>query len=459
MSEEAARTPAPKSLAERFSAALKVFLERRVLIVLFLGFSSGLPLALSGSTLTLWMADIGVDIRAIGLYALVGVPYTLKFLWAPIVDALRVPVLGRLLGHRRAWMLVAQALLMAAILFLGSLDPLSAPLMVAGGAVLVAIASATQDIVIDAFRVESLKTEEQAAGMAYFIATYRVGLLVATAGVIGLVAYLEHIGIAADKVWFYGYASMAVLVVIGTGAALAAVEPGGVGAEARDAALGAEGNPVARLAVTAYQAFADFLTKDWAIAILLFVILFKLCDTFAGIMTGPFVLAIGFDKAAYAAIVKGVGLAASLSGGIVGGLVARALPFGQALWIAGLLQMASNLVFSWQALVGANHAALTLTITIENFTGAIGTVIFVAYLSGLCKSPLHTATQFALLTALSAVGRTTLASLSGFLAASSGWFWFFALSALAAIPGLALLWWLDRQGHFAALVKERGEAG
>jgi MFS transporter, PAT family, beta-lactamase induction signal transducer AmpG len=450
--------PTRNGFAARFSAALAVFLERRVLIVLFLGFASGLPLALSGSTLTLWMADIGVDIRAIGLYALVGLPYTLKFLWAPIVDALRVPVLGRLLGHRRAWMLAAQALLIAAILFLGSLDPLASPFWVAGGAVLVAIASATQDIVIDAFRVESLKTEEQAAGMAYFIAAYRVGLLIATAGVIGLVAYLEHVGVTADKVWFYGYAAMAVLVLIGTAAALAAVEPGGEGAEAREAERTAEGNPVARLFVSAYHAFADFLAKDQAIAILLFVVLFKLCDTFAGILTGPFVLAIGFDKAAYAAIVKGVGLAASLAGGVVGGLVARAMPFGQALWIAGLLQMASNLVFSWQAWVGVNLGALTLTIVVENFTGAIGTVIFVAYLSGLCRSPLHTATQFALLTALSAVGRTTLASLSGFLAAVVGWFWFFALSALAAIPGLALLLWLNRQGHFAALVRERSAA-
>lgn len=455
MSEQAA--PSRKGLSKRFSAALAVFLERRVLIVLFLGFASGLPLALSGSTLTLWMADVGVDIRAIGLYALVGLPYTLKFLWAPVVDALRVPVLGRLLGHRRAWMLVAQALLVAAILFLGSLDPLAAPFMVAGGAVLVAVASATQDIVIDAFRVESLKTQEQAAGMAYFVAAYRVGLLVATAGVIGLVAYLEHAGVGAGIVWFYGYAAMAVLVLVGTGAALAAVEPGGEASEQRDAALGAEGSPVSRLAVTAYRAFADFLAKDWAVAILLFVVLFKLGDTVAGVMTGPFVIALGFDKAAYAAIVKGVGLAASLAGGVVGGLMARALPFGQALWIAGLLQMASNLMFSWQAAIGVNHTALTLTIVVENFTGAIGTVIFVAYLSGLCRSPLHTATQFALLTALSAVGRTTLASLSGFLAAASGWFWFFALSALAAIPGLALLWWLDRQGHFAALVKERGE--
>lgn len=456
MSEEAAQVP--KSLAERFSAALKVFLERRLLIVLFLGFASGLPLALSGSTLTLWMADVGVDIRAIGLYALVGVPYTLKFLWAPIVDALRVPVLGRLLGHRRAWMLVAQALLIAAVLFLGSLDPLAAPFMVAGGAVMVAIASATQDIVIDAFRVESLKTEEQAAGMAYFIAAYRVGLLLATAGVIGLVAYLEHVGVAADKVWFYGYASMAVLVLIGTAAALAAVEPGGEGADQREAALAAEGNPLSRLFVSAYHAFSDFLKADYAVTILVFVVVFKLCDTFAGIMTGPFVLAIGFDKAAYAAIVKGVGLAASLAGGVAGGIVARAMPFGQALWIAGLLQMVSNLVFSWQAVVGANYAALALTITVENFTGAIGTVIFVAYLSGLCKSPLHTATQFALLTALSAVGRTTLSSLSGFVAAASGWFWFFALSALAAIPGLALLWWLDRRGHFTAVASEQSES-
>lgn len=432
----------------RFAAAARVFLQPRVLVVLFLGFSSGLPLALSGSTLAIRMADVGVDLGTIGLFALVGVPYTLKFLWAPVVDALHVPVLGRLLGHRRGWLVFSQILLIAAILFLGSLDPLAAPGMVAIGALIVAVASATQDIVIDAFRVESLETDEQAAGMAWFVAAYRIGLLAATAGAIGLVAWLEHAGVAADVVWFYGYAAMAALVLVGMGAALVAREPDGEAAVARGAAGGGNANPVLRLLMTARDAFADFLTKEYAVTILAFVVVFKLCDTFAGIMTGPFVIDLGFDKASYAAIVKGVGLAASLAGGVAGGLIARALPFSTALWIAALLQMASNLVFTWQAWVGVNHAALTATIVVENFTGAIGTVIFVAYLSGLCTSPLHTATQFALLTALASVGRTMLSSISGFIADTTGWMAFFALSALAALPGLALLWWLQQAHHF-----------
>lgn len=446
---------ARRPLSARLASAARIFLDRRLILVMLLGFSSGLPLALSASTLSLWMADRGVDIREIGLYALVGLPYTVKFLWAPIVDAFAVPVLGPLLGHRRSWLVLSQLILMAAILFLGSLDPLTAPLLVAVGALMVAMASATQDIVIDAFRVEYLKTDEQAAGMAYFVAAYRVALLVSTGGTIGLVAYLEHIGTDRNMVWFWGYAAMAALVLVGLGAALFADEPMQHAEVTEDAeAAHHPANPLQRFAHAAFTALQDFLSKDHAIAILLFVIAFKLCDTFAGVMTGPFVLDIGFDKATYAAIVKGVGLAASLAGGVAGGLIARALPLAHTMWAAALAQMASNLMFTWQAWVGASTAALTATIIVENFTGAIGTVIFVAYLSGLCTNPAHTATQFALLTALAAVGRTTLASLSGFVAATTGWLLFFALTALAALPGIALLAWLQRKGHFAALQAE-----
>ncbi len=206
-----------------------------------------------------------------------------------------------------------------------------------------------------------------------------------------------------------------------------------------------------RVAVTAYGAFADFLTRPSAIAILLFVLLFKFCDAFAGVLTAPFVLKIGFDKETYAAIVKGVGFAAAILGGFAGGMIARALPLSTSLWIGGLLQMASNLVFSWQALMGANVAALTFTIIVENFTGAIGTVIFVAYLSALCGDRAHTATQYALLTALAAVGRTVLASGGGFVAEATGWFLFFVITAASAIPSFMLLWWLQMRGHFAEL--------
>jgi PAT family beta-lactamase induction signal transducer AmpG len=183
-------------------------------------------------------------------------------------------------------------------------------------------------------------------------------------------------------------------------------------------------------------------------------VLFKFCDAFAGVLTGPFVISIGFDKAAYAGIVKGVGLAALLVGGIAGGIVARALPLITSLWLAAFLQMTSNLVFVWQAWVGVNHAALAATIIVENFTGAVGTVIFVAYLSALCGVRAHTATQFALLTALAAVGRTTLASAGGFVAEATGWEVFFTITALSAIPSLFLLAWLQARGHFAALERK-----
>ena len=183
------------------------------------------------------------------------------------------------------------------------------------------------------------------------------------------------------------------------------------------------------------------------------MVLYKLCDAFAGAMTAPFVIDLGFSRNDYAAIVKGVGLAATLIGGFAGGLLARAYPLVTCLWIGAFLQMASNLIFTWQALVGVNLWALTVTIIVENFTGAIGTVIFVAYLSALCQNPLHTATQYALLTALAAVGRTYLSAGAGFVAERTGWPMFFVISALTALPSLALLVWLQRRGHFPGLGK------
>lgn len=432
---------------EGWLSAFSVYLRPRVLIVMLLGFSSGLPLALSGSTLAIWMAERGVNLGTIGLFSLVGLPYTIKFLWAPIVDALDVPFLSKRFGRRRGWLIFTQLILAATILFLGTLDPVAAPFYVALGALLVAAASATQDIVIDAFRVESLDTSEQAAGMAGFVAAYRIGMLVAGAGVIAFVAWLEYIGAEKGNVWFCGYALAAAFVGVGLIASLAATEP----KDGRKADERPKGDAFHRVLSTAFNAFREFLTRDAAIIVLLFVVLFKFCDAFAGVLTGPFVLAIGFDKASYAAIVKGVGLAASLLGGITGGLIARALPLSTSLWIAGILQMLSNLVFVWQAWVGPNHAALSLTIIVENFTGSIGTVIFVAYLSALCGVRAHTATQFALLTALSAVGRTTLASGGGFVAEATGWMLFFAITALAAIPSLFLLAWLQAHGHFKTL--------
>ncbi|MFZ5693044.1 MAG: AmpG family muropeptide MFS transporter [Pseudomonadota bacterium] len=431
-----------------WSDAIAVYLKPRVLIVILLGFSSGLPLALSGATLAIWMTESGVNLRTIGLYALVGLPYTLKFLWAPLVDALDIPVLSRALGRRRGWLVFSQLLLAAAIVFLAVQNPAVTLWPVALGAVMVATASATQDIVIDAFRVESLETSEQAAGMAGYVAAYRIGMLASGAGVIALTAWLEHIGVSRGSVWMWGFIAAAALMAVGLFASLMATEPpapANVVDKSRD--------PVSRVAITAFGAFKEFLTRPEAVVILLFVVLFKFCDAFAGVLTGPFVIDIGFDKATYAAVVKGVGLAAALAGGFAGGMVARALPLSTSLWVGGILQTVSNLAFAWLALIGPHVPALTAAVIIENFTGAIGTVIFVAYLSALCGVRAHTATQFALLTALAAVGRTTLSSSGGFVAESTGWFWFFVVSVLLSIPSFLLLAWLQLRGHFRELDK------
>ena len=409
------------SFGERWARAAAVFLDPRVFIILLLGFSSGLPLALSGSTLLLWMKDVGVDLGTIGLFALVGLPYTIKFLWAPIVDAFQVPVLSRLLGHRRGWLRLSQFLLIAAILLLAVQDPVKAPWLVALAAVIVATASATQDIVIDAFRVEYLPVENQAAGMAYFVAAYRIGMLVSTAGAVALVAYLEYAGVPKDLVWRYGYAAMAALVVVGIVAALLAKEPRAKEREAEALAAGERtGNPLARFYRAAYAAFADFFTKKDALLILVFVVLYKLTDALAGVMTGPFVLDIGFDKASYAAIIKGVGLAASLLGGVAGGcLPAPCRCRARCWWRASSRRWRISRSPgrpSSASITRPGAGDLHREFHQRDRHGGVHRLSV-----GAVTSPAYTATQFALLTALASVGRTMLASPAGYIAETVGW--------------------------------------
>jgi PAT family beta-lactamase induction signal transducer AmpG len=427
---------------------LAVYLKPRVLIIMFLGFSSGLPLALSGSTLLVWMTEAGVNLGTIGLFALVGTPYTIKFLWAPLIDAVNVPLLARRFGRRRGWLLLSQFLLMAAIVLLGLCNPSVSPVLVAIGALLVATASATQDIVVDAFRVESLDESEQAAGMASYVAAYRIGMLISTAGALFIVSGFQSFGLSHNAAWSAGYAVMAVLVLIGVATTLAAKEPA---KSASATAARAQENTLQRIVEAATGAFSEFLTRDMAFVALAFVVLFKFTDALSGAMTAPFVIDLGFSRNEYAAIIKGVGLAATLIGGFAGGSLARVYSIPTSLWIGGLAQGLANLAFSWQAVLGHNAAWLTFAIIAENFTSAIGTVIFVAYLSALCRNPLHTATQYALLTALAAFGRTYLSSGAGFIAAATGWAWFFVICAAAGLPALALLALLQHRGHFEGL--------
>src|SRR5882757_5914000 len=261
--------------------SLAVYLQPRVLIVLLLGFSSGLPLALSGSTLQVWMKETGVDLGTIGLLALIGTPYTLKFLWAPLVDALHVPLFTQVFGRRRGWLLFSQLLLIAAILVLATADPARSPWFAAFAGLLVATMSSTQEIVVDAFRVESLPESEQAAGMASYVAAYRVGMLVSTAGALFIVSAFEGTGLARSSAWMWGYVVMAAMVLIGTVTALAATEPG---QSARAEAATRTQTAFARVMHAAVGAFSEFLVRKDAWAALAFVVLFKFTDAFSGTM-------------------------------------------------------------------------------------------------------------------------------------------------------------------------------
>src|SRR5580693_6812952 len=430
---------------------LAVYLQRRVLIVMFLGFSSGLPLALSGSTLLIWMRESGVNLGTIGLFALVGTPYTVKFAWAPLIDALDVPILSRLLGRRRGWLLLSQFLLMAAIVFLALCDPARSAFVVGVGALLVATASATQDIVIDAFRVESLAEPEQAAGMASYVAAYRIAALVSGAGALFLVSGFVSLGLGQQQAYSASYVAMALLIMVGVAATLLAVEPESSTMASVEHVAHIQETALRRVDEVAIASLKDFLSRDAAVAILLFVALFKLSDALATAMNTTFALKIGFSRLQLATILKGVGFAAALAGGFAGGFIARSFPLSKSLWIGGVLQTVAILAFSWQAVVGADAAWLTFAITVEQFTAGLGTVTFVAYLSALCGNPLHTATQYALLTALAALGRNVFAAGSGYIVDATGWFNYFLICAASAIPSFILLAWLQRRGHFEAL--------
>ncbi|PCJ68962.1 MAG: MFS transporter [Rhodobiaceae bacterium] len=421
----------------------RVYTERPVLIVMALGFSSGLPLVLTGSTLALWMADEGVDLGTIGLFSLVGLPYVLKFLWAPLVDAVRVPFLSRLLGRRRGWLMATQLALVVAIALMGLVDPLRAPGLMALAAITVAFLSATQDIAIDAFRVETLKENQQAAGVANFVAAYQVAMrLVAGVGTVAAVSVFGSLGAAPDTVWSWAYGLTALFMGVGLIASLLAREP-----DVSASIEAAQDNLsfATRFNQAVVSPFADFVQKRGWLSLLAFVVLFKFGDAFAGAMVAPFALDIGFEKTIYISVANGVGLPAALAGGFAGGMLGRLVTMKTALWTAGILQMVSNLVFCWQAWVGPDATALGVTVGIEAFTSGFGTVIFVAFLSSLCVTREFTATQFALLTALAAVGRTILSASAGFAAAAIGWVPFFLLTTLAAVPGLLFLVWLGRQ--------------
>jgi MFS transporter, PAT family, beta-lactamase induction signal transducer AmpG len=417
-------------------ASLQVYRQPRLVAILLMGFSSGLPLALTFGTLSYRLAEDGVSLAAIGLFGLVRTSYSLKFLWAPLLDRLSIPLLTARLGRRRSWALAIQLLLAAAIAVLGLTDPRINPAATALAAVVVAFLSASQDIVIDAYRIELLLPDEQGAGAAATQWGYRFGLLASGAGAL----YAASFG-----GWRFAYLLMAALMAVGMVTVALTPEPESVVSPPPGAT--AIGRARAWLGHAVVAPFRDLAVRNGILpllAILAFIVLYKFGDALAGSMANPLYVALHFTKVEVATISKVYGVVATLAGVAAGGIVVARFGEFRALLACGALQAASNLMYAVQVWAGHNLAMLTLTIGGENLTGGMASAAFVAYLSNLCSRD-FTATQYALMSSLATVGLNVLAASGGALAETLGWIPFFVLSTLLCLPSLALLCWIMRR--------------
>lgn len=443
--------------------SVRVYLDRRVLSILFFGFSSGLPLLLVGNTLSARLFEAGVSLTAIGFITLVGLAYGLKFLWSPLVDRVPIPFLTRFLGRRRAWLLVSQICLVGSIFGLASSDPISVEGLrwtIFWGTV-VAFASATQDIAVDAYRTEILDQDQLGAGAANIQFGYRIGMLTAGAGAL----------VIADQAgWFWAYCTMAILVSVGIVATFLNPEPR-VRSTPESRRLERAGrtfidghlrlpralrDAIAWLQTAMVNPFAEFMTRPGWLVVLLFVGFYKYGDSLLGVMANPFYLDIGFTKAEIGVVSKTYGVAMTLAGTALGGILVARFGILKTLLAGGFLQAASNLTYSllaWSvpeqppipfAPLSPSVSLFAATIAVENLSGGLASAAFVAYLSSLCNVA-FTATQYALLSSLAAFVGRILASGGGWMADNVPWTLYFALTTIAAVPGLALLVWLIRR--------------
>jgi PAT family beta-lactamase induction signal transducer AmpG len=398
---------------------LTAIFSGRMFAALLMGFASGLPLLLTGSVLQAWLKDGGIDLKAIGLFALVGLPYTLKFLWSPLFDRYAPPLLGR----RRGWLVIMQIGLAAALAALSLAEPSPDRLLwISAAALLVSFFSASQDIVIDAYRRETLHEDELGLGSAFYVNGYRIGMLLAGGG--GL--------ILADALSFpVMYRLMAAFMFGAIIVTLIVPEP-----------PLPEGSPRTLMEAVVLP-FRDYFTREGAWLALAFILLYKLGDTMASAMTTPFYLDIGYSKTDIGAVVKLFGFWATIAGGTLGGIWIMRIGMNRALWLFGLSQMVSTLGFALLAGITPTLAALATVVAVENFTAGLGTAAFVGFMAALTDKR-FTATQYALLSSLMGVPRVLAAAPTGWMAASLGWAGFFVVCALIAVPGLILLRWITR---------------
>jgi len=441
MNQAAHAAPAPR---RNLVATMAPYLRPRPIAALLLGISSGFPLALLLGTMTFWLTKVGIDKKTIGFAVGLTTPYTLKFLWAPFIDRIKLPLITRLFGQRRAWLFLIMALLFGSVWMLGLSDPAHHLGRFAFWAIVTAFLGATQDIVIDAYRIEILPDDELPHGTANNQFGYRLGALAAGVGTIAM-ASSEGFGLG----WARAYGLTGFCIVPGILAALWA------GRGLHDKVLARE--PVENigkwLETTVVGPFREFLKRRGALLILLFVLIYKLGDAMGQIMLNPMIVNLGFTDTEFIVINKGIGFWGLIVGTALAAPFMAWLGMGRALFASGVLMMVSNLMFAILALQGHSNLWLTLAVTTEQVTSGLGLTVFVTYLSGLSNLA-YTATQFALLSSFAAVGRTWLSAPAGIAAEKLGWPGFWLMTMIVALPGLLLLWLLWRKGFVVETVRQ-----
>jgi PAT family beta-lactamase induction signal transducer AmpG len=412
-------------MAERLRG-LAVYRDRRQLAILLLGFSSGLPLLLVYSTLSARLAQAGIHRAEIGLLLLAQLPYNFKFVWAPLLDRVPPPIP---IGQRRGWALSIQIALLAAIFAMGAVDPQTHIGLLAALGVSVAFLSASQDIVIDAFRIELLPPASQGAGAAMVVAGYRVAMLAAGAGALA---------IADVAGWFWAYGTMGLLLVVGAATFLVMGEP------AARVTSRTQRDWRATLEETVVAPFRDFIRRPGWLAILIFIPLYKMGEAMAGAMAKPFYISLGFSLTEIAKMSSLVAFVTTLCGGLLGGLVVARFGILRAVLICGVAQSLGNLAYVALDAAGHQTVILALSAASEDLTGGMAGAAFIAFLSRLTRAP-YTATQFALLSSLEALGRSLFTAPGGALSQTMGWTPFFLLTTIITLPSLALLHWISKR--------------
>ncbi len=421
-------------MIQKWKNALTVYWDWRMLTMIGLGFSSGFPFLLVSGTLALWLTDSGVGLEMVGLFSLVKTPYSFKWVWSPLVDRLDIPFFKRF-GHRRGWAIFSQTMLLLFILLMSCIEPAQNIYILMFLALLTVFASATQDIVLDAYRVESFDNRDQAAGTAMFILGYRIGSVFSGAVALILASVLS---------WNQVYALMALGAVLGMVTIFFSKEP--KKSKAKNPKF--KGNLWQRLKnfyQTAVKSpIADFITRPSWFVVLLFVMFYKLCDAYMVPMTMPFYYALGFTKTQIAFVTKFYGMAATIIGGILGGIIVNRFGIVKSLYLGSFLQGITTLMYVILADCGNDLPMLMATISLDNLAGGMSTTAFVAYISSLCNTA-YTATQYALLSSFMSLARDLLASTSGALVKVVGWQDFFIITTLMALPGVIILWLLQHK--------------